>query len=918
MAEFLENNLIALRHCLLYVFLQEKSAEKAFDGFCETVGNDVIKRKEFQYWFDQFKQGKFGDKEQPISDIREVIRSDKQALRACVMYEWLTTKNMRLELMMNNLCRENRALPVFAKYQNFCKVIGDGIMEYPEFEFWFYRFFNGEYDLNFERDKDKKLYELVDMPIDIMKNILDYLDTFNRMSLAKTSRSFKEFIEDQKLFKKKLEFRINFQTALISFDNHFILIEKKGDDCLRRSGTGCLGNERLIRGVSHWKQAIHDFASILKLKNLYLDNLKVDFVFLCWPYYISEQRSSEAIIALEDAFKSVQQLNVKHFTLDAYSMESLLNILPSFKPGYLSKMDFFAWRSEPYDLEELSFGKMGEIKQWKQAKYLNMSRGWLSCSLHHFYHFEEFNVRYRTFSVEDVREMKKILFNSADFKKCTITAKNYLDMDAIGHEFGNATGGNSNIYHYPIPDSMEMADYLKSNPVALRHCLLYEYLQRNPYKRAFTNIRDTIGNDVFSEEELRSYFSQFRKRKMDGDDRRIADMRDVLRNDKHALRACILYEFFKYKLAERGYSTCRLWPRSFLKLPEILREPSFSLFNNFCKKLGDDVMEYREFDFWFYRFVNGEFDLNYEREKDKKIYELVDLPIDITRNVVEYLHIFDRVSLAQTSRSLETFVEDQKIFHQRIEFEIDEHSARISSENRCRKFTERSGKDKLIQDVPHWKQGIQELKRILKCSELYLEEFSLHLFRNEESEGDKIKIVDEVIDALEVALKSIRQVHAKTLSFRAYSMKPLLNILPSLKPGYLSKIDLNAPADSCLFSELRKLEQWKQAKCFKMIYTVYVGSLLHLYHFKEFHVSYRTLAVEDIRQIKEILFNSPDFEKCIIELRRSLDMALRNEFGDAVQEDPDTYHYPSPNSEEFFEVKLTEWKIIITRKQKSL
>ncbi|CAL2046882.1 unnamed protein product [Caenorhabditis brenneri] len=357
MADFFKNNPTTLRHCVLYVFLQKKSVEEAFNDFCEAVENDVITKEEFQYWFDQFKQGKFDDKEKPISDIKEVLRSDKHALRACVMYELLTTKNLQLELMLDNLCRENKALPVFAKYQNFCKVIGDGVMEYREFEFWFYRFFNGEYDLSFERDKNEKILELSGMPIDVMKYILEYLDTFSRMSLAKTSRSFKEFIENQKLFNKMLEFRFNFETALISFDNHSIFVEKRTDHCLRRSGTGCLGNIKLIRGVPHWKQGIRDFASILKLKNFYLDTLKVDFVN-----------------ALEDVFKSTQQLNVKHFSLDAYSMKSLPIILPAFKPGYLSTIDFSVAQSDSYRLEQLSFERMGEMEQWKQAKYLTMSK----------------------------------------------------------------------------------------------------------------------------------------------------------------------------------------------------------------------------------------------------------------------------------------------------------------------------------------------------------------------------------------------------------------------------------------------------------------------------------------------------------------------------------------------------------------
>ncbi|EGT43933.1 hypothetical protein CAEBREN_20757 [Caenorhabditis brenneri] len=63
MPEFLQSHPMALHHCILYEFLQGKSAEWAFDDFCKTVGNDVIDKKEFQFWFNRFADGRFYKKE---------------------------------------------------------------------------------------------------------------------------------------------------------------------------------------------------------------------------------------------------------------------------------------------------------------------------------------------------------------------------------------------------------------------------------------------------------------------------------------------------------------------------------------------------------------------------------------------------------------------------------------------------------------------------------------------------------------------------------------------------------------------------------------------------------------------------------------------------------------------------------------
>lgn len=48
-----------------------------------------------------------------------------------------------------------------------------------------------------------------------------------------------------------------------------------------------------------------------------------------------------------------------------------------------------------------------------------------------------------------------------------------------------------------------------------------------------------------------------------------------IRNNKIALRACISYEY-------------------------LIGKSSFEAYKSFCKQMGDDIMEYREFDFWFY------------------------------------------------------------------------------------------------------------------------------------------------------------------------------------------------------------------------------------------------------------------------------------------------------------------------------
>lgn len=438
MAEYLKNNPVALRHSLLYLYLQENSVDEAFDDFRETVGPGVIKKKTLRHWFNQFEKGKFGDEEQPFDNIVDVLRSNKQALRACVMYEWLNIRDS-LELMEYLFRTGKKRWPVLTVYDNFCEVIGNDVMKYPEFEFWFYRFESGEYGLSYERDNE--LFELKNMPVDIMKNIVKYLNIFDRLSLARTSQSLKTFVEDEKSFNRFLYLTICDQTAIISLENRFFSIQNEGDDCRRMSGLVYEGNGKLIEGVTYWKQALTDFMNVINFPKLHV-------VHLCFELFLWQRSDETFDYAIESLEMPIQQLHVKQLTLCASSMKLLLKIVPVLTPGYLTTITI------EHVSDEAVMAKVVEMEQWKQAKNFTMRHHLFGCPLHHLYHFKAFSVRVTILTVEDVRQMKEILFKSPDFEHCSISVDS-LDMNAIRHELGNAMQERPNTYYYSSSNSTE-------------------------------------------------------------------------------------------------------------------------------------------------------------------------------------------------------------------------------------------------------------------------------------------------------------------------------------------------------------------------------------------------------------------------------------------------------------------------------
>ncbi|EGT31766.1 hypothetical protein CAEBREN_15358 [Caenorhabditis brenneri] len=218
------------------------------------------------------------------------------------------------------------------------------------------------------------------------------------------------------------------------------------------------------------------------------------------------------------------------------------------------------------------------------------------------------------------------------------------------------------------------------------------------------------------------------------------------------------------------------------------------------------------------------------------------------------------------------------------------------------------GRVKVLRGVSYLKQAIHEFKKILENPKLYLHTLTFWSWR-----GNPVSLEEYIEDVL----KFVHLLHVQHLSFDILSTKALLNILPSLKPGYLTKITIKIYLDEATIGKLVEMDQWKQAKHFDMSYNPFNGPLRHLYHSHEFTVSCWNLSVEDAREMKEILLKSPDFKKCDLDVRSPIDPNLILQvFGGPIEGSIDTCHYPTPNSTEYFEIFVNYYGIKIEKKKK--
>ncbi|CAO4382111.1 unnamed protein product [Caenorhabditis nigoni] len=100
-----------------------------------------------------------------MDKIPEFLKNNDHYLKSCILYEVLQKK------------------PIHNSYQNFCSLVGQDTMGYPDFEFWYHRFCQGELDFDYDRSKDPVPKTLMDMPVKLMQKITEELRPFERQRI---------------------------------------------------------------------------------------------------------------------------------------------------------------------------------------------------------------------------------------------------------------------------------------------------------------------------------------------------------------------------------------------------------------------------------------------------------------------------------------------------------------------------------------------------------------------------------------------------------------------------------------------------------------------------------------------------------------------------------------------------------------
>lgn len=134
-----------------------------------------------------------------------IFHDNKTAIRACIYYEYLN------------------GMPIFDTYRAFCYKLGDNVVDYREFERWFYRFDDGKMDLEDEKcSSAKNELSLVDLPIEVIDKVVENLDVMDRMILRKVCKSFRNHLDTSDPGVKSIALDFEISYASIGYNNNFI------------------------------------------------------------------------------------------------------------------------------------------------------------------------------------------------------------------------------------------------------------------------------------------------------------------------------------------------------------------------------------------------------------------------------------------------------------------------------------------------------------------------------------------------------------------------------------------------------------------------------------------------------------------------------------------------------------------------
>ncbi|CAO4382590.1 unnamed protein product [Caenorhabditis nigoni] len=412
--------------CILYEVLQKNEIYKSYEKLCCTVGEKAMAFSDFKFWFYEFRDSDYDRS----ADIEPLTRVDMPVvLKYHILYEVLQKK------------------PIFDSYRTFCDAVGKDAMEYPDFEFWYYRFKNGNLDLDYDRSVDPVPKTLMDMPVVLMTKTARYLDPVERSFLRSMNHAIKTVADSFPPVFEKLEITVSDTRMQWILNNKLFACYKRGSGCIIQKPNRSKSEES---EEGYIENGIKNLTPLLKIPNIQVNHFSVKVL--------------DGTPNLNDLLPV--PLNAKSVSICGRNTIEVVQFLSAMTPGYLESICLDGL------LQGEHYGRIFETDQFKQAKHVELEMMEFNVAdLVHFSHLKSFKCHLRSENTfEDVPKIRDILSSCEELESCELDYVDALDNRAIV-TFAMALGAEIPIeplapfehltitHRYQIPESNEFLEF---------------------------------------------------------------------------------------------------------------------------------------------------------------------------------------------------------------------------------------------------------------------------------------------------------------------------------------------------------------------------------------------------------------------------------------------------------------------------
>ncbi|CAL2039454.1 unnamed protein product [Caenorhabditis brenneri] len=309
--------------------------------------------------------------------MSDLLQTDSHAYRTCILYESLHEQ------------------PVEEAYQRMKKVMPN--IDYMDFEYWYFRFLNGNYDLNHDKSSDPKTREFSDLSIDVVEHIVGNLGLVDKLSTRKVCRELRAVIDNQKSIFGNVCMKITAEVCEIQFEKRGILYAKR----------------------DHLEMALKDLSTVTTNPNWKLKNLSFYFAV-----------NSDKAVLLLDSILTNHHIHVEHIRIQEPTLKAMVTLLPRLQPNVLESINFEFGENRRKDYMK----KIMEMDQWKNARKLKLSNlpDWFS--IENLFRFTDFTIGELDITDDRLVKIRDILFKTPTFEFCSLSAYSEEPFPPEGYE----------------------------------------------------------------------------------------------------------------------------------------------------------------------------------------------------------------------------------------------------------------------------------------------------------------------------------------------------------------------------------------------------------------------------------------------------------------------------------------------------